>query len=223
MEEKRIILSPSLLSCDFARAGEQIKLLERSGIKYLHLDVMDGVFVPNISFGIPVIKSIRKSTGLIFDTHLMIDKPERYIDDFISAGSDYVTIHAEATANPAEVLCQIRKKGARPGISLKPGTKAEEIFGLLPLCDIVLVMTVEPGFGGQSFMADMLPKITEIRKELDRIGSKAFLSVDGGIDAATASLVVKAGADMLVAGSAVFGKPDIAKAAEDILKASRSL
>ena len=219
MEEKTIILSPSLLSCDFARAGEQLRILENTGVRYLHLDVMDGVFVPNISFGMPVIKSIRKSTRLIFDTHLMIDRPERYISDFIAAGSDYVTIHTEATKNPAAVLEAIRAKGAKVGISLKPGTKAAEIFPLLTLCDIVLVMTVEPGFGGQSFMEDMLPKIVAVRNELDRIGSKAFLSADGGIDEKTAPLAVRAGADMLVAGSAVFGKPDIAKAAGDIMKA----
>ncbi|MDD4124450.1 MAG: ribulose-phosphate 3-epimerase [Eubacteriales bacterium] len=220
MEEKAIILSPSLLSCDFARAGEQLMTLENAGLRYLHLDVMDGVFVPNISFGVPVIKSIRKSTRLIFDTHLMIESPERYIDDFIAAGSDFVTVHAEATKKPAAVLKAIRAKGAKAGISLKPGTGAAEIFDLLPLCDIVLVMTVEPGFGGQSFMEAMLPKIKAIRNELDRIGSGAFLSADGGIDVKTAPLAAGAGVDMLVAGSAVFGKPDMARAAADILQAA---
>lgn len=220
MEEKRVILSPSLLSCDFARVGKQLKTLEKAGIMYLHLDVMDGIFVPNISFGIPVIKSIRKATNLVFDTHLMIDRPERYIEQFIKAGSDYVTVHAEATQNPAEVLRGIKAKGAKAGVSLKPGTKAGEIFELLPLCDIVLVMTVEPGFGGQTFMAEMLPKIREIREELDRIDSGAILSVDGGIDRDTAPLVVAAGADMLVAGSAIFGKKDITKAAMNILKSA---
>lgn len=217
MEEKCVFLSPSLLSCDFGSVSKQLEILENAGVKHLHLDVMDGIFVPNISFGIPVIKSIRKSTNMIFDTHLMIDRPERYIDAFIKAGSDYVTIHAEATEYPARVLKDIRAKGAKAGISLKPKTKAGDIFELLPLCDIILVMTVEPGFGGQTFMADMLPKIKEIRHELDRISSPAILSVDGGIDKDTAPLVVEAGANMLVAGSAVFGKEDIAKAAMDIL------
>ncbi len=222
MEEKAIILSPSLLSCDFARAGEQLKILENAGIRYLHLDVMDGFFVPNISFGVPVIKSIRKSTSLIFDTHLMIDRPERFIDDFIAAGSDCVTIHAEATDDPKAVLEQIIAKGAKAGISLKPGTPAEKIYEFLPLCSIVLVMTVEPGFGGQGYMNEMTPKIAAMRKELDRIKSNAILSADGGINIKTAPVAAKAGAEMLVAGSAVFGKTDPASAARDIIKAAYS-
>lgn len=222
MEEKKVILSPSLLSCDFARVGKQLCTLEGAGIKYLHLDVMDGVFVPNISFGAPVIRSIRKASKLIFDTHLMIDRPERFIDDFAAAGSDLITIHAEATEKAETVVRQILAKGVKAGVSLKPGTDARTVFPLLPLCSLVLVMSVEPGFGGQGFIPETTAKIAEIRKELDRIKSPAFLSVDGGINVKTAGAAVKAGADMLVAGSAIFGKRDIAAAARAIQDAAEN-
>lgn len=219
MGEKKIILSPSLLACDFARAGEQLAVLEKAGITHLHLDVMDGIFVPNISFGQPVIKSLRKSCGMIFDVHLMITDPERYIDDFVSAGADIITIHTEACKNTSDTLNYIRSKGVTPGLSLKPGTNASEIYKFLPLCGLVLVMTVEPGFGGQSFMPDMLPKITEIKNECERLGlADIHIEVDGGIDAETAPLARDAGANMFVAGSSVFGQPDIAGAALGILK-----
>jgi len=214
---KKINLSPSLLACDFARAGEQITKLENCGVEFLHLDVMDGIFVPNISFGIPVIASIRKSSKMIFDTHLMITQPERYIDDFVKAGSDYITIHVEATDKAEETLKAIKSHGVKAGISLKPGTNAEEIFPYLPLCDLVLVMSVEPGFGRQKFMYDMMPKVKKIRNELDRIKSSALLSVDGGVDKETAKFCTENGADTLVAGSAVFKYDDLKKAADDII------
>ena len=217
MNEKNVILSPSLLSCDFAKIGDELKDIENCGVKFIHLDVMDGHFVPNISFGVPVIKSIRKSSTLVFDTHLMISDPEKYIKQFVDAGSDYVTFHVEADCDPGRMIDAIHALGAKAGISVKPKTDAEAIFEYLPYVDLVLVMTVEPGFGGQSYMHGMLPKITAIRRELDRIGSEALLSVDGGIGVGTAGITVEAGADMLVAGSAVFGKPDRKKACEDIL------
>ncbi len=221
MNEKNIILSPSLLSCDFAKIGEELKDIENCGVKFIHLDVMDGHFVPNISFGVPVIKSIRKSSGLVFDTHLMISEPEKYIKQFIDAGSDYVTFHVEADCDVMRTVNTIHSLGAKAGISVKPGTDAEEIFEYLPYVDLILVMTVEPGFGGQTYMHGMLPKIKKLRDELDRIGSSALLSVDGGVGVGTAGITVEAGADMLVAGSAVFGKKDRKKACEEILDEAR--
>ena len=208
MREKNIILSPSLLACDFARAGEQLAALERAGIRQIHLDVMDGIFVPNISFGQVVIRSLRKSTSLFFDTHLMITEPERYIEDFAAAGSDRITVHLESCADVG------------PALSVKPGTPAEAAFPYLDRCAALLVMTVEPGFGGQGFLHGMLPKIARFREEIDRRGLSTILQVDGGIDCTTAPLAVRAGAVDLVAGSSVFGKPDPAQAARALLEAA---
>lgn len=168
MREKKIILSPSLLSCDFAQAGVQLEALERAGIRQIHLDVMDGIFVPNISFGQVVIRSLRKCTKLFFDTHLMITEPGRYIDDFVKAGSDRITVHLESCADVGPVLDHIAAAGVQPALSVKPGTPAEAAFPYLDRCAAVLVMTVEPGFGGQGFMHEMLPKITQFRDELAR-------------------------------------------------------
>ena len=205
---EKIYIAPSALSADFGNAAAQFALLEEQGIEYLHLDVMDGIFVPNISFGQVVIKSLRPHSKMIFDTHLMITEPERYIDDFVKAGSDYITIHYEATKDPAAVLKQIRAAGAKAGVSVKPGTPAEVLLPLIEYADMFLVMTVEPGFGGQKFMADVMPKLETLRKAIDESGKDIILSVDGGIDPATAPIAAKAGARLLVAGSAVF-KGDI--------------
>ena len=203
-----VILSPSLLSADFSRVGEQLRLLEQAGATHLHLDVMDGKFVPNISFGIPVIRSLRKSTALFFDTHLMIDKPERFIPQFAEAGSDAITIHVEATRRPDRVLEQIRSFGKQAALSLKPGTALCAIEPYLPLCDRILVMTVEPGFGGQAFMPDMLDKIRALA-ELKRQNAFSYeIQVDGGIGMKTAAPCVRAGAENLVAGSSIFGAAD---------------
>jgi len=203
-----VILSPSLLSADFSRVGEQLRLLEQAGATHLHLDVMDGKFVPNISFGIPVIRSLRKSTALFFDTHLMIDKPERFIPQFAEAGSDAITIHVEVTRRPDRVLEQIRSFGKQAALSLKPGTALCAIEPYLPLCDRILVMTVEPGFGGQAFMPDMLDKIRALA-ELKRQNAFSYeIQVDGGIGMKTAAPCVRAGAENLVAGSSVFGAAD---------------
>ena len=220
MCEKKIILSPSLLSCDFAQAGVQLEALERAGIRQIHLDVMDGIFVPNISFGQVVIRSLRKCTKLFFDTHLMITEPGRYIDDFVKAGSDRITVHLESCADVGPVLDHIAAAGVQPALSVKPGTPAEAAFPYLDRCAAVLVMTVEPGFGGQGFMHEMLPKITQFRDELARRNLSAVVQVDGGIDCATAPLAVRAGASDLVAGSSVFGKPDPARAARELLAAA---
>ena len=198
-----IKISPSILACDFAKMGEEIAKVEKFS-DYLHVDVMDGIFVPNISFGMPVIKSIRKVTDIFFDVHLMIDRPERYIEEFASLGSDLITIHYESTQNPAEVLKKIRALGKKAGISVKPGTDYSVLLPLLPLCDLVLVMTVEPGFGGQKFMSDMLDKVRLLRKEIIRRKLNVDIEVDGGISEDNAALVSEAGANILVAGSAIF-------------------
>lgn len=205
---EKVYIAPSALSADFGNAAAQFKVLEQCGIKYLHLDVMDGIFVPNISFGQVVVKSLRPHTDMVFDVHLMITEPERFIDDFVKAGSDYITIHYEATKDPAAVLGMIRAKGVKAGVSVKPGTPAEVLLPLIDHADMFLVMTVEPGFGGQKFMADMMPKLEMLRKAIDESGKDIILSVDGGVDPVTAPVAVKAGARLLVAGSSVF-KGDI--------------
>ncbi len=210
-----IKISPSILACDFAKMGEEIKRVEKSS-DYLHVDVMDGMFVPNISFGMPVIAAIRKTTDMFFDVHLMIEKPERYIDEFVKVGADLITIHYESTKDPAAVLRQIRATGKKVGISIKPKTDVSVLMPLLPLLDLVLIMTVEPGFGGQKFMADMMPKVRALRDAVKQGGLNVEIEVDGGINAETAAVVAEAGADVLVAGSSVFAAPDAEKAIADI-------
>lgn len=217
---KRIKLSPSALSCNFANAGIQIELAKQGGAEYIHLDVMDGVFVPNISFGQPVVKSLSKCTDLVSDVHLMITDPIRYIEDFAASGADIITIHAEATDDVKACLNKIRACGKKAGLSIKPKTPVSAIIPYLPLCDLVLVMTVEPGFGGQKFMADMLPKCTELRDYRDAHDLDFEISVDGGVSADNAKMCVLSGANVLVAGSSVLGKEDIKGAAEELLKAA---
>ncbi|MBQ3230954.1 MAG: ribulose-phosphate 3-epimerase [Clostridia bacterium] len=218
---KRIKLSPSALACDFGNAATQIAASKEGGAEYLHLDVMDGIFVPNISFGQPVIKSLRKSSDLIFDVHLMITDPIRYIEDFAKAGSDIITIHSEATDDVEAALLKIRALGKKAGLSIKPKTDPKTIIPYLHLCDLVLVMTVEPGFGGQKFMADMLPKVSFLRDYAEANGLDYEISVDGGVAADNARMCVLAGANVLVAGSSVLGKEDIKHAAEELLAAAR--
>ncbi|MDD4421914.1 MAG: ribulose-phosphate 3-epimerase, partial [Eubacteriales bacterium] len=191
------------------------------GLEYLHLDVMDGVFVPNITFGQPVIKSLRKKCDMIFDVHLMITKPERYIDDFFKAGADIITVHYEATDNCRAVLENIRCKGIKSAVSIKPATPVSEIFGLLDCCDMVLIMSVEPGFGGQKFMPDMLDKVRLLKKQIAEMKLDTVIEIDGGIDMTNAAACINAGVDILVAGSSVFGKPDITAAAEGIIRAAK--
>ena len=220
---KKIKLSPSALSCDFANAGVQIQAAKEGGAEYLHLDVMDGIFVPNISFGQPVVKSIGKSTDLVLDVHLMITEPIRYIDDFVKAGADIITVHVEACEDVRATLEKIKERGKGAGISIKPKTPVSEIIPYLELCDLVLVMTVEPGFGGQKFMADMMPKCVELRDYAQAHGLSYEISVDGGVSVENARLCVESGANVLVAGSSVLGKENIKQAAIGLLNAANGV
>ena len=198
------LVAPSILSADFANLEKEILAVANAGADWIHVDVMDGHFVPNITIGIPVVKSLKKVSPIPLDVHLMITEPEKYIEDFIKAGSDYLTIHVESTKDPAAVLKRIRELGAKPGITLRPGTAVESVLPLLPLCDLVLVMTVEPGFGGQSFMYDQVAKISVLRSEINKANLKCLIEIDGGINAETAKICHEAA--VFVAGSYVFGK-----------------
>lgn len=196
-------VSPSVLTADFLNLKEDIARLEAGGTDMLHLDVMDGIFVPNISFGVPVIKSIKAHSTVPLDVHLMIDRPHRYIKEFAKY-ADILGFHYEAGSDVAETLKEIRNLGCKSCLTIKPATDPEEIFEFLPLCDMVLVMSVEPGFGGQSFMPSALPKLEALKKEIDRLGLSVDLEVDGGINGETAPLAIKAGANVLVAGNYLF-------------------
>lgn len=206
-------ISPSILSADFVNLERDIRKLSKDGVDYVHVDVMDGLFVPNITIGIPVVAAIRKITELPLDVHLMIDRPIRYVEDFCKAGSDLLTIHVEADTaeNTLEALRRIRANGVKAAISVKPKTPAEAVLPFLPLCDLILVMTVEPGFGGQSFMEDMMPKLQKIRGYIDAQNPSCELEVDGGVNAETAKICRAHGANVLVAGSAYFKSPDPVK------------
>ena len=205
-----IKVSPSILSADFVNLERDIRALSPTGADYVHVDVMDGLFVPNITIGIPVVAAIRKITELPLDVHLMIDRPIRYVDDFCKAGSDILTVHVEADTeeNTLAALKRIRENGVRAAISVKPKTPAEAVLPFLPYCDLILVMTVEPGFGGQSFMEDMMPKLRKIRTFIDAQKPDCELEVDGGINEITARICRAHGANVLVAGSAYFKHPD---------------
>ena len=199
-----IKVSPSVLACDLSRLLEEVKSIESAGADMVHLDVMDGMFVTNISLGLPVISSLRKHVDIFFDVHLMIAKPERYVERFANAGADLITFHYEATEDPRSTLELIRKAGKKAGISVKPHTPIEVVYPLLNMCDLVLIMTVEPGYGGQAFIPEMLEKISALKAEIKSRGVAVDIQVDGGINAETAKLVKAAGADNLVAGSYVF-------------------
>lgn len=218
LSNKDILVAPSILAADFANLGEDIKRIVDAGADIIHLDVMDGHFVPNISFGVPIIKSVRDVTKLPFDVHLMISNPLDYIDSFAKSGADVITFHIESNGDPQEIIEKIKETGCAVGISLKPKTPVEEILPYLEFVDLVLVMTVEPGFGGQSFMADMMDKVTKIREEIEKLKLNIHLELDGGIDETTVNIAKNAGANMLVAGTAVFKHPEGAKVAIERLK-----
>lgn len=205
-----IKVSPSILSADFVNLERDIRALTPAGADYVHVDVMDGIFVPNITIGIPVVAAIRRITDLPLDVHLMIDRPIRYVDDFCKAGSDILTIHTEADTeeNTLKALKRIRENGVKAAISVKPKTSAEAVLPFLPFCDLILVMTVEPGFGGQSFMEDMMPKLKKIRGYIDAQNPSCELEVDGGVNKETAMICRENGANVLVAGSAYFKASD---------------
>lgn len=215
----RRIIAPSVLSADFGHLERDIEMIDRSAAEWVHIDVMDGVFVPNISFGFPVMKPIRKATRKTLDVHLMITEPERYIERFVEAGADYLTFHYEATMDIHGCIESIHHAGARAGISIKPATSAEVLRDILPLVDMVLVMSVEPGFGGQSFMPSAVEKIRSLDEMKREAGLETIIEVDGGISSANARLLFDAGAEVLVAGSSVFGAPDPHEAIERMLKA----
>ncbi len=205
MSDRKKILSPSILAADFARLGEQIKEADEAGAEYIHIDVMDGVFVPSISFGMPVIRSIRKVTDRVFDVHLMIVDPDRYLKEFKACGADSITFHLEATDDAEETIDLIRNLGCRVGMSIKPKTPVEVVRKYLPKLDMLLVMTVEPGFGGQKYIPESTERIRRVREMAEEMGLDLDIQVDGGITVDNAKVVMDAGANVIVAGSAVFG------------------
>jgi len=215
-----IEIAPSILSADFSRLGEQIKTVERAGASLLHVDVMDGRFVPNITVGLPVVKAISRATQLPIDAHLMIVEPARYVESFVEAGAQMVSIHIEADPHAHRTLTAIRAAGARAGIAINPATSLSALEEAIKFVDFVLVMSVNPGFGGQEFISSSLDKVRRLRKMLDERGSKARIEIDGGIDQDNVAEVAGAGAEIIVSGSAIFGAPDPAVALRELREAT---
>ncbi|MBO3800157.1 MAG: ribulose-phosphate 3-epimerase [Candidatus Brockarchaeota archaeon] len=215
----KVKIAPSILSADFARLADEIRKVESAGVDLIHIDVMDAHFVPNMTIGPPVVKCIRKETELPLETHLMVDKPEWFIEEMAKAGADIITIHVESTQHPLSLIRRIRELGLKSGISLNPATQVDSIINMLDVVDLVLVMTVNPGFGAQEFMPETLPKIASLRKSIHSMElNNVEIAVDGGINVKTAPIAVKAGATMLVAGSAIYEAPDVVKAIWELRK-----
>ena len=222
-DSRRVLVAPSLLAADFAFLANEVQRIEEAGADLLHLDVMDAHFVPNLTMGPALISSLRKHSSLPFDTHLMLSDPLKYVKPFVDAGSDHITFHIESDNDPLEVIAAIREQGASVGVSIKPKTPASAVASLLDKVDLVLVMSVEPGFGGQSFMSEVVPKITELRAMANQVNPRLHIEVDGGIGGETAPIVVTEGANMLVAGTSVFRAPDGAPAAVQRLHDTQKL
>lgn len=215
-----IKIAPSILSADFTRLGEEVKKVEAGGAEILHIDVMDGHFVPNITIGPPVVKALRKVSNMKFDVHLMIERPELYIEEFAKAGADIITVHAEASIHMHRLIQQIKSMGIKAGLALNPATPIDALTYVLQDLDMVLLMTVNPGFGGQQFIQGVLPKIVALSSIINQVNPKCLIEVDGGINTDTISLVARAGADIMVAGAAVFTKPDPVQAMQELLAAA---
>jgi ribulose-phosphate 3-epimerase len=212
LSNRKIIVSPSILAADYGKLAEEITKVVNAGAEYVHIDVMDGHFVPNISIGVPVVQSIRKVTSAVFDCHLMISNPIDYIDAFVKAGADLISFHVESNSDIKETIKKITSAGKKAALVVKPATPIDVVFPYLKDISMVLIMTVEPGFGGQGFMSEMLPKITALKEEIERQGLNVDIQVDGGVDEKTSDLCKKAGANVLVAGSYIFKSADVNEA-----------